>query len=172
MQSLPLKGKTIIFGEVCQIHLRRFWRLYLAIGVILAVFQQFFTFGYNNSPSIPMKFFVVVKGAEVHRGDVMVFHWKGDRQNPQGALFVKYVKGVPGDVVTVKGAAFFVNGQPVGIAKQRDHFGELLVPNQPKRLGPDEYYGYGTHPKSMDSRYAKVGYIHRCVILGRAIPIF
>lgn len=172
MQSPAFKDRAVIFGQVCRVHARRFWVLYLAIGLIMVVFQHFFMLGYNNSPSIPMKLFIVMKGAQVHQGDVMVFHWKGDRQNPQGALFVKYVKGVPGDVVTVKGTAFFVNGQPVGIAKERNHLGELLVPNRPKKLGPDEYYGYGTHPKSMDSRYAKVGYIHRSDILGRAIPIF
>jgi conjugal transfer pilin signal peptidase TrbI len=167
-----LRDKTVIFGQVCAFHWRRFWQIYLALGAFLLIFQHYFTLGYNNTPSIPMNFFVVIKGAEVHRGDVMVFHWKGDRRHPQGELFVKYVKGVPGDVVTVKGSEFFVNGKSVGQAKARDHYGELLQPNQPGTLGPDEYYGYGTHPKSMDSRYAKVGYIHRRDILGRAIPIF
>ena len=67
---------------------------------------------------------------------------------------------------------FLVNGEPVGWAKP------FSAERTPLALGPTgvipdgHYYVSGTHPDSLDSRYALAGWIRRDALIGRAYVVF
>ncbi len=153
-------------------HYRRLWPLYALFALALYVFHVKFTFGINASPSLPYTLFLVHKGAAVERGQLMAFHWNGAGPYPDGATFVKIAAGVPGDVVSRAGRAFFVNGRPVGIAKTHTLLGKPLEAGTTGVLPPGHYYAWATHPDSLDSRYAMTGWIPRERIIGRAYALF
>jgi conjugal transfer pilin signal peptidase TrbI len=81
------------------------------------------------------------------------------------------VTGVPGDVVTERNRAFFVNGRLVAKAKPRSRLGEPLA------LGPTGivprgcYFVTTEHKDGFDSRYAAIGWICAPRILGVGRPI-
>ena len=65
-----------------------------------------------------------------------------------------------------------MNGLPVGWAKP------FSTGRAPLTLGPTgvipagHYYVSGTHPDSLDSRYALAGWIPRDALIGRAYVVF
>ena len=82
------------------------------------------------------------------------------------------MRGLPGDEVTRSERLFLVNGEPVGWAKP------FSAERAPLALGPTgvipdgHYYVSGTHPDSLDSRYALAGWIRREALIGRAYVVF
>jgi len=81
-----------------------------------------FPYGYSSS-SLPN--FVTlpdserILGALPQRGDVVVFRWPGDRSE----IWVKRVVGLPGDRVAMRDGRLWINGAPVGLA--RDGVGQM-----------------------------------------------
>lgn len=125
----------------------------------------------NASQSLPYWAVWLTRGAEPQRGDIILF------DPPASSLLVKHfggepkpfgkrVSGVPGDVVTERNRAFFVNGRLVAKAKPRSRLGEPLA------LGPTGivprgcYFVTTEHKDGFDSRYAAIGWICRDRILG------
>jgi signal peptidase I len=112
--------------------------------------------------------------ASVHRGDVVVFVFPEDRSKD----FIKRVIGLPGDIVEVKAATVYLNGQRV--ADPHAHFdkslSERMTSSQAdymgaRKLGPDEYFMMGDNrDHSYDSRFW--GPISRDAIEGRAMFIY
>lgn len=60
---------------------------------------------------------------EIKRGDIIVFKYPGNKENPSGDInsdsppfitnYVKRVIGLPGDHIEVRGARVFINGEPL-----------------------------------------------------------
>lgn len=69
----------------------------------------------------------------------------------------KYVYGVPGDSVTLKGDEIVINGQPTGLHRLKEDSAGLAMPALPLpeiQLGEGEYWLMSHHrPNSYDSRY-------------------
>jgi type IV secretory pathway protease TraF len=110
--------------------------------------------------------------AACKRGDLVAWRWPGGLIYPEGAVFLKVVKGLPGDQVSTFGRDFYVNGEYVGRAKAVSRLGQALVANQPGMVPAGHYYLYAPHRDSLDSRYAATGYVAHERILGRAYGLF
>jgi conjugal transfer pilin signal peptidase TrbI len=95
-------------------------------------------------------------------------HFHGLRGQP----FLKLVRGLPGDVVTVQDRVVHVNGEPVGFAKTHAHDRYPLAPISPLVIPDGHYYVQGTSPDSFDSRYSASGLVRAEQVLGVALPIF
>ena len=81
------------------------------------------------------------------------------------------MSGIPGDIVTEKDRAFFVNGRLVAKAKPRSRLGEPLALGPTGRVPRGCYFVTTEHKDGFDSRYAAIGWIcaPRILGVGRAI---
>ena len=130
----------------------------------------------NASPSLPYWALWTTKGAVPQRGDIILFvpppspllqaHF-GKEPKPFG----KVVTGLPGDVVTRKDHAFFVNGRQVATAKPKSRRGELLALGPTGTVPKGCYFVTTPHKDSFDSRYAAIGWVCKSRILGVGRPI-
>jgi len=130
----------------------------------------------NASPSLPYWAVWLTRGAVPQRGDIILFdppaspllvrHF-GSEPQPFG----KRVSGVPGDVVTERNRAFFVNGRLVATAKPRSRLGEPLALGPTGRVPRGCYFVTTEHKDGFDSRYAAIGWICAPRILGVGRPI-
>lgn len=161
------------YGETLARHLSAYWVIYGIVLAAIATFNAYFAIGVNATPSLAYTICLIAKGdMEVRRGDLVAFRWHGGGPYPEGVVFSKIVRGLPGDEVTREERAFFVNGLAVGWAKP------FTASRAPLALGPigvipeGHYYVSGTHPDSLDSRYALAGWIPRSALIGRAYVVF
>jgi len=166
-------GRVIDYLRSLAAHARRYWASYASLVAGILYFSAHFTVGVNATPSLPYTLCLIVKGEfSPQRGDLVAFRWPGGGPYPAGATFSKFVQGVPGDEVTTVGREFFVNGQPVGLAKPFSAQREPLVPGPTGVIPEGHYYVAGSHPDSLDSRYALAGWIRREALIGRAHVVF
>lgn len=156
--------------------------LWGAIGVgalalsSLAAFGQGHALMINVSPSLPYWAIWLNRGATPQRGEIILFdppaspllekHF-GKEPKPFG----KRVSGVPGDIVTEKDRAFFVNGRLVAKAKLKSRLGEALTLGPTGTVPEGCYFVTTEHKDGFDSRYAAIGWICRQRILGVGRPI-
>lgn len=100
----------------------------------------------------------------IHRGEVVVFRWPDDPKE----LFVKRVIGLPGDTVTVKANAVYIDG------KKLNESNPDIARNNGTELGTwkvpaGHYFMLGDNrPISDDSRMWTHKYVSRSAILGEA----
>lgn len=132
---------------------------------------------FNWTPSLPYTIaWLSAVPAEFERGDLVLFSFSGEAQTKYPGLakqpFMKVVKGVPGDEVTVRDRDVFVNGEYVGQAKTHAFDGRPLEPIAEVVIPPDHLYVHGTALDSFDSRYQASGLVHVGQILGRVTPLF
>lgn len=147
----------------------------LMVGLWLA--RDFYRLGWNMTESLPHKVFLIKVGEIPGRNDYVAFRWAPKTDSlvnpyPSGVTFVKILVGDAGDVVEVKDREVFVNGKPVGYAKETSRSGLPLAVREAGTIGTGEIYVMGLHRDSLDSRYALVGNVHRTDVIGRAYPIF
>ena len=150
------------------------WRWVWALCIVgLIAFNSFFMLGINISPSLPERAFLIHKREHsLARGDYVSFIWRGQKFFPSGIPFTKIVMGVPGDAVSFVDREVHINGKPIALAKFRSKHGEPLELGLTGVIPPGMYYVHGTHPDSLDSRYAVTGWIRADQVIGRAYPIF
>ena len=86
-------------------------------------------------------------------------------------LFGKYVYGIGGDVVTVSGRTFSINGTPLVTAKMQSRRGEPLALGPTGRIPPGCYFVGSPHQDGFDSRYALIGWICRDRLVGTGTAI-
>jgi len=146
--------------------------LLLWIAAAYLAFGRAYLVAFNLTESLPGTLFLIQKGTLPNRGDLVAFRWQANWPYPQGSLFVKRLIGVPGSVVNAIGRDFFVDGRPVGRAKERARTGELLEIGAVGTIPEAHYYVAGEHPDSLDSRYRLTGWITRQQIVGTAHRIF
>lgn len=170
--STPWSARARLVTRLCVRLLRRWWWAWVVIITGIVAFSHFFTIGINVSPSLPQHVFLVHKGAAVSKGDFIAFRWHGGGPIRPGVLFVKIAAGTKGDVVTREGRNFYLNGELVGIAKERSLTGMPLDVGPIGVIPQGEYYVLGTHKDSLDSRYAIGGWIKEQQVIGRAYALF
>src|SRR5690554_3055408 len=112
------------------------------------------------------------------RFEVIVFH------APEGKDFIKRIIGMPGDKIRVDGDNVYINGEPISepfIQEEIDKAAaegrifnsssmsitdEMIVPE-------DSLFVLGDNrPRSKDSRYSEVGFVHYDAIVGRADVVY
>jgi conjugal transfer pilin signal peptidase TrbI len=126
----------------------------------------------NLTESLPGTIFLIEKGVMPERGELVAFRWEANWPYPHGSNFVKKLIGLPGSTVTAKCRDFFVDGNPVGRAKEKARTGETLEIGPLGKIPDGRYYVAGTHPDSLDSRYQLTGWIGKNQIVGKAYRIF
>lgn len=144
----------------------------LVLAALAWWFQAHYTFGLNVTSSLPYRLFLIHKGEQPDRGQLVAFRWRGGGPYPAGATFVKEIAGMPGDVVSRNDRDFLVDGKPVGHAKPLSRQGLPLEPGPTGTLPAGEYYVRSPHPDSLDSRYRLTGWVTQTQIIGRAHAIF
>lgn len=126
----------------------------------------------NETDSLPnWAFFIDKSNTTPVRDQFFEFVAPSNPYYPDGFRFTKHVVGVPGDVVTVKGREFFINGRSVGIAKPTDKAGHPAAMSQPGTIPPGHYFMVTPSTDSLDSRYAMIGLINTSRLVGRAYPV-
>lgn len=130
----------------------------------------------NASPSLPYWAVWLTRGAVPERGDIILFDPPASKLlerhfGKEPKPFGKRVSGVPGDLVTEKDRAFFVNGRLVARAKLASRLGEPLALGPTGRVPRGCYFVTTEHKDGLDSRYAAIGWICAPRILGVGRPI-
>lgn len=162
------------FGRSATAHLKRYWWVWMTAVAGLAVFSHFATLAVNGwTDSLPQKTFLILKQSrQLGRDDYVAFKWHGGGPYPKDLPFVKIVKGVPGDVVTVQGRDFFINGVKIATAKERSRKGLPLELGPAGVIPPGCYFVWTPHKDSFDSRYDLVGWLKDEEVIGRAVPLW
>lgn len=169
---------------------RRFWtpqrrRLYAAYVLLavliltlssIAAWQRQHGFVINVTDSLPNWAFWIDRTRPPVRGDYVFFrvpatplitaHF-GERPR----LFGKRIYGMPGDVVTLEGRTFFVNGQPVATAKPISQKGLPLALGPTGVIPPNHYFVATPHKDGFDSRYADIGWVSARQLAGVGTPV-
>jgi len=122
----------------------------------------------NIDHSLPGLFYQIERGELPKRNDVAGISVPKNPYYPEGAPFLKIIRGVPGDVVTCDGRRFFINGVFAGEAKEQTKRGNPLTLGPTGVIPPDNYFVWTPHKDSYDSRYGEVGWVTKQHILGRA----
>ena len=152
------------------------WGAFALVASAGFVFSHYYWLRFTLTESMPWHLVLVEKAAptpaSLKRGDLVAWLWQGGLIYPEGAVFLKVVKGLPGDQVLTVGRDFYVNGEYVGRAKAVSRLGQTLVANQTGTVPAGHYYLYAPHRDSLDSRYAATGYVAHERILGRAYGLF
>ena len=160
------------FRTKLSFHLRRWSWVYLLVSSVAFAFHARYAIGLNVTASLPYRLFVIDKADHPERSQYVAFRWPGGGPYAAGATFVKQIIGIPGDVITRVNRSFFVNGHPAGLAKPLSQSGQALALGPTGTLPSGRYYVRAPHPDSLDSRYALLGWISECQIIGRAYVLF
>ena len=152
------------------------WGAFALIAAAGFVFSHYYWLRFTLTESMPWHLVLVEKAppppGSLKRGDLVAWRWPGGLIYPEGAVFLKVVKGLPGDRVSVSGRDFYVNGKYVGRAKMLSRYGHTLAASRPGVVPAGYYYLFAPHRDSLDSRYAATGYVAHERILGRAYGVF
>ena len=114
--------------------------------------------------------YFVLPARTLARGDRVVF----DPPETVGAEvpYLKTVRGVPGDAVTVDGnRGVWVGGECLGRAKPHALDGRKLDAIASGLIPEGHYFVHADHTDSHDSRYAEIGFVPRDRIVGRATAL-
>ena len=122
----------------------------------------------NIDESLPGLFYQIERGEFPKRDEVAGIKVPANPYYPEGAPFLKIVKGIPGDVVSCDGRRFFINGKFVAEAKEKTQRGNPLTPGPTGTIPPGHYFIWTPHQDSYDSRYGEVGWVSAEHILGKA----
>ena len=122
----------------------------------------------NIDESLPGLFYQIDRRGLPARNDVAGITVPANPYYPEGAPFLKIVKGVPGDVVSCDGRRFFINGVFVAEAKEQTQRGNPLTLGPTGVIPPGHYFVWTPHKDSYDSRYGEIGWITTEHILGKA----
>ena len=143
-----------------------------AVGALAAATTPWLDYTFNLTNSLPGTLYVIHKGGEVKKGELIAYRWRGGASYPAGTTFIKRVAGVAGDTVRRDGSSFWVNDQYIGTAKPVSKAGVRLQPAPDGVIGLGEYFVSTPNPNSLDSRYAMTGNVKRTEVIGRAYEIF
>ncbi|MDR0701481.1 MAG: conjugative transfer signal peptidase TraF [Azoarcus sp.] len=166
-------------------HMLKRWYLYLPLFAIWALaYLRLFVdpvprlpLLFNWTPSLPYRIaFLHPARMPLQRGQTIVYAFAGEAQVDYPGLlgqpFFKVVRGLPGDIVTVRERTVFINGEEAGFAKTHTFDHRPLTPIAPMSIPPGHYYVQGTDRNSFDSRYRESGLVRASQIIGIVKPLF
>lgn len=131
--------------------------------------QANYSLMFNRTGSLGNMAFWVTKGVLPTKvGEYIAFDPPANPYYSQS--FVKIIGGVAGDQINVKGDTHEVNGINLTVLTKTKK-GDPLYPGPVGLIPEGQYFVYGTHERSYDSRYQKIGLIPQEKVIGRAFPI-
>ena len=125
----------------------------------------------NQTQSLPNWIFIVDKGVPAKQGDMVAFVPGPNPYYPEDLPFVKIVRGVPGDTVSIEGVEIAVNGERLGAIKSLTGANPNVTAMDPGTIPEGQYFVWSPSPDSFDSRYKEIGYVENTRIIGRARPL-
>ena len=127
--------------------------------------------GVNPTASQPYRVLAVLRGRAFDREDLIAFRFGGSRYYPAGTVFVKVVKGLPGDrLETPEDHTVWLNGARLDSVRATDSTGRRVEPFRFEGVIPENaYFLYSAAPNSYDSRY--YGLVAKSQIIGRVVPL-
>lgn len=148
----------------------------LACGIFFSALPSVLSVGIDAQRTrrcLPQTCYIIVKYFMPWISHYVAFHSPPamEPHTPRGQTVVKKIVGFPGDLLTVRGEDFFVNGRYVGTAERSDSNGNAVT--HVKFWGsipPERYFVMGTMPHSYDSRYW--GFLEERWIIGSVFPLF
>lgn len=154
-------------------HLKRFAFVYLVVVAAFAWCYSHYRIALNMTNSLPTTAFLIVLGDKPDQvGQYVAFKWERNQFYKPSWTFIKRIEGVAGQMVSIDKRQVFVDGRPVGYAKEASQRGIALEPIHPGVIPEGKVYVQTPHPDSLDSRYAITGLIESTRIIGRAYEIF
>lgn len=154
-------------------HVARRWYLY-ALLALFGVGAAHYV-GINLTNSVPERVVWLEYGAQPARGDLIAFRFEatsGPAAPLNGMRWLKRVKGLPGDRITVSGREVYVNDLLIGTAIERTGRGSPLHPIAAGTIPAGYYFIGGSSHESLDSRYSEVGLVRSEQVLARAHAFF
>lgn len=151
----------------------------MALGTALVLASLFFVMllygvsvGVNLTRSQPYRLFLILGDRPFGRGDLVAFCFPGSRYYEEGTLFVKEVRGGPGDRLEIgEDRTVWLNGAFLDTVRATDSKGRPVEPFYFRGAIPEGFYFlYAGVPNSYDSRY--YGLAERERIVGKVIPLF
>lgn len=125
----------------------------------------------NQTQSLPNWVFIVDKGIAPRRGDMVAFTPGPNPYYPEDLPFVKIVRGIGGDEVTIEGVDVAINGVRLGAIKSLTGANQKVTAIDPGVIEDGQYFVWSPSPDSFDSRYKEIGYVETRRIIGRARPL-
>lgn len=125
----------------------------------------------NQTQSLPNWIFIVDKGVRPSRGDLVAFVPGPNPYYPADLPFVKIVRGLEGDQVSIEGVEIAVNGESLGAIKSLTGANPNVTAIDPGTIPAGKYFVWSPSPDSFDSRYKEIGYVETDRIIGRARPL-
>lgn len=126
------------------------------------------TLGLNETPSLPHRFYVTLKGWPAGRGHLVSLTGHTPRHEPPGRSYVKEVVGMPGDLIRWQGGQCWVAGTAVGRARPQRSEGTPLTPIRSQTIPVGYRFVRGWSADSYDSRYEDFGLVKEEHLQGRA----
>ncbi len=164
-ESLSLKFKRFKDSKIF-----RYWPLLL---IPLAFWLgNHFAIVINQTDSLPQKVWVMALDQKPKRYDYVAFRPSLKSGLPRNIILHKQVLGVPGDIISLKGRDFYINGHFVARAKTHSLKGEPLALGPTGTLKEGQHYVSTPHKDSFDSRYQKMGWIDSDELLGVLYPLW
>ncbi len=155
---------------------RRLALLWLACATLAALVlgaSRWFGVYVNVTRSLPGTLYLVDKRAtHPNRGDTVALSWQGGYGYAPGAVLLKNVYGLPGDMIELEARLVKVSGRPVATALERSARGTLLQIVTPGVVPPNHVFVATPTVDGFDSRYAIFGTQAAQRILGKAYELF
>lgn len=130
-----------------------------------------FSVSVDVSRSLDEKGYLISNNKIPKRADYIEFMPPETSRAPKGFSFVKIVKGIAGDKISIKDRDVYINDEFIGTAKERSKDGAELAVTQEMVIPEGHYFVWTPHEYSYDSRYADIGLIPAQLIHGIAYPI-
>lgn len=155
-----------------------FWAVFaggfIFYSLLIAYIEKYYSFGVNNSPSLPYEFFILSHKPEdkvLTKGTIIEYPTWIDYKDvhKKGDLFVKRIGCMPGQHLELVGDNFFCDKWYIGSILHKDLKGRDigLRFNFNGTIPEGKYFALGDHERSFDSRY--YGFVDESQISGVSI---
>lgn len=142
-------------------------RIFFVLGIPLVLVTTT-TLAVNCSHSFNYKYFLLANSKSFKRDDLVQITGH-DTTYFKGIKFIKQVKGVAGDLLTVTNNNIAINSQIVGRLVPKTQTGQILTPIKTKLIPEGYVFVLAPHSRSFDSRYQEFGLVKTSCITGRVL---
>ncbi len=141
-------------------------------GIFFSWMSYYYSFSFNLTNSLNGNMYLVKKRTLPQKGELIAFRIPKNPFYKENMMFIKIVGGVAGDVVARRDNIYYVNGKLIGPWHAKATSGQRLTKGPTGIIPADYYFVYTPHLRSFDSRYGRIGWIHKLKVVGTAVELF
>ncbi len=141
-------------------------------GIFFSWVSYYYSVSINLTESLKGLVYLVKKKTYPVKDQLIAFTISENPFYKKNMVFIKIVGGVAGDVVTRRGNDYYVNDQRIGSWLAKASSGQAMTKGPVGIIPPDHYFVYTPHLRSFDSRYGRIGWVHRLKVVGTAVELF